>query len=237
MMEHPIESRLHDYVDDALSPAERGAIEDHLAECASCREQVERLRALVGALAALPREVLPTHDLRPGIAARIAPRRPGRLAELLAPKSASTFWGPFADRTLWSARVPLAAAAVVLVVLSSVLTLLLVTPIRKKAAQVQAPAAQTAEAPAAVLAEFRGAEAGYLRAIGELESALGTRGSQLAPETIAILERNLRIIDAALAESRAALAQAPANPELARIILSTYEQKLELLRQAQRTIG
>ena len=49
---------------------------------------------------------------------------------------------------------------------------------------------------------------------------------------MAILERNLRVIDSALAESRAALKSDPANRSLGRLVLSAYEQKLELLKRA-----
>ena len=47
-------------------------------------------------------------------------------------------------------------------------------------------------------------EAAYLRATASLSQELAMRRDQLAPETIAVLERNLAIFDRAIAESRAA---------------------------------
>ena len=50
--------------------------------------------------------------------------------------------------------------------------------------------------------------------------------------TVATLERNLAIIDAAIAESRAALENDPNSRELTRMLSSTYDAKVQLLRQA-----
>jgi anti-sigma factor RsiW len=61
------------YVDDALDPAERAAIEAHLAECPSCRQQVSEERHLQAHLRALPiPEPRPAFegDLRRRLAAR-----------------------------------------------------------------------------------------------------------------------------------------------------------------------
>ncbi len=44
----------HAYVDAELAPAERVAFEAHLAACPACRAEVEGLRALLAAAAALP---------------------------------------------------------------------------------------------------------------------------------------------------------------------------------------
>ena len=49
------------YALDELSAAERGAAELHLRECAGCREELERVRATLGALRALQAEELPRH--------------------------------------------------------------------------------------------------------------------------------------------------------------------------------
>ncbi len=102
---HVPEARLHDYVDGALGPEEERGVERHLRACVSCRREEEALRGLRADLAALPREIRPARDLRPGIAERIA----GRSAP--GPRQAI--------RTL---RYPLAAAAVLLVVATAWLT-------------------------------------------------------------------------------------------------------------------
>jgi anti-sigma-K factor RskA len=75
-------------------------------------------------------------------------------------------------------------------------------------------------------------QADFDRASGELGRTLELERHRLRPETVALLERNLEIIDAAIAESRAALARDPANPELRGLFAAAYRHKIELLRWA-----
>ena len=75
MTEHLSEERLNGYVDGTLDPADREAVDRHLAACATCRLEVERMTALVAGARALPRALDPPTDLWPGVASRL--RRPG----------------------------------------------------------------------------------------------------------------------------------------------------------------
>ena len=77
-------------------------------------------------------------------------------------------------------------------------------------------------------------EAAYLRATGALVQELALRRDELAPETVAVLDRNLEIIDRAIQESRAALAADPANADLAELLWASYERKVSFLEQAAR---
>ncbi len=52
-MSHPVLS-LTAYVDGALEPAERAAVEAHLAQCSTCRAERERLAVAIALLARLP---------------------------------------------------------------------------------------------------------------------------------------------------------------------------------------
>ena len=72
------------------------------------------------------------------------------------------------------------------------------------------------------------------RSTDELSRILVTEGDRLSPETVSLLEHNLRIIDGAIAESRAALARDPANRELRGLWAAAARQKVELLRWAAR---
>ena len=56
--------------------------------------------------------------------------------------------------------------------------------------------------------------------------------SQLDPRTAAIIEANLKVIDDAIAQSKAALAQDPASRFLSNQLNSALDKKLELLRTA-----
>jgi hypothetical protein len=61
---------------------------------------------------------------------------------------------------------------------------------------------------------------------------LAQRRTELDPKTIAVLEASLRVIDQAIAESRAALERDPASRFLNQQLTRTLDRKLELLRTA-----
>jgi Putative zinc-finger len=72
----------------------------------------------------------------------------------------------------------------------------------------------------------------YDQQIAALHQILQQRRVRLDPTTVAIVEKNLRLIDAAIAESKAALAKDPANAFLAQQLDQSLGTKLELLRTA-----
>lgn len=77
-------------------------------------------------------------------------------------------------------------------------------------------------------------QADYGQAAAELARTLEAERGRLRPETIAVVERNLRIIDAAIRESAAALAADSGNAALQQLVAAAYRQKVELLRWATR---
>ena len=77
-------------------------------------------------------------------------------------------------------------------------------------------------------------QADFDRATNELGVILAAERGRLRPETVAVLERNLAVIDAAIAESRTALARDPANAELRRLFAAASRQKVELLQWVTR---
>lgn len=74
------------------------------------------------------------------------------------------------------------------------------------------------------------AAAAYDREITALRAAVRERRGELDSATVAVLARNLRIIDAAVAESRAALARDPNSQFLGDQLARALGQKVELLR-------
>ena len=76
------------------------------------------------------------------------------------------------------------------------------------------------------------AEQTYDREITSLRAILDSRRETLNPATVEVLELNLKIIDQAIAQSRAALAKDPASDFLDRQLDKALEKKLELLRTA-----
>ena len=79
----------------------------------------------------------------------------------------------------------------------------------------------------------RADEARFLAASQELLA--GLEAQDLSPETMEIVRRNLEVIDAAIAELQAALERDPGNGELTRMLLATYQRKIDLLEQAARS--
>jgi predicted anti-sigma-YlaC factor YlaD len=211
-----VRERLDDYLDGALDERLFQEVELHLASCAGCREEERGVRAVIALAAALPREKAPSRDLWPGIAEEIAHRR--RFAVLsFVPRRPAIWLGA------------LAAAATVVVAVG------VLTPRERPSAgpvalgtpgAVARPAALGGGVPA--LAE---AEREYQRAAAELMAALDTRRASLSPETTASIDENLRVIDTALAEIRAAVEREPDSPRLGRMLASTHEKKIETLRR------
>jgi hypothetical protein len=72
----------------------------------------------------------------------------------------------------------------------------------------------------------------YSREIDRLRAVFLRSRSQLDPRTAAIIETNLKVIDDAIAQSKAALAQDPASRFLTNQLNSALDKKLELLRTA-----
>jgi predicted anti-sigma-YlaC factor YlaD len=206
---------LDDYVDGELSEARFQEVELHLAGCPGCRDEERRLRAVLAHAAALPREAAPERDLWPEIAERIRPR----------------------PRLVLLKRVPmLAPLAMAAAVLVAVVGTVMVA--RRQAAPPPFVASIPATAQPVSLggdpAHLLEAERQYDRATSELLAALNARRETLSPATITMVEQNLRSIDQALAEIRAALRQDPASPELNHLLTSTHQKKLDVLQQVMR---
>ncbi|HEY4658328.1 MAG TPA: hypothetical protein VIH11_02355, partial [Gemmatimonadaceae bacterium] len=74
------------------------------------------------------------------------------------------------------------------------------------------------------------AEETFDREIAALRKIVEARRSELDTATIRIVEKNLQLIDAAIAESKAALARDPASTFLLDRLTHAYDTKLQLLR-------
>lgn len=207
---HIEDDQLQDYLDGLLPDAKRAEVERHLGVCAACFRAERDLRNVLQEISALPTTIQPERDLRPAIHARIDAAGRSRVL----------------DRTIGSARWALAAAALLLVTTTSALTWLLM---RNSTAETELVASGAWPDAAE---RFRVVEANYIAATNELEQTLQEQRTQLAPETVQLLEENLTIIDRALAEASAALRADPSNLALSEMLVAAYEKKLDLLRRA-----
>jgi hypothetical protein len=76
------------------------------------------------------------------------------------------------------------------------------------------------------------ADAQYDAAVADFERILREESERLDPQTVMVIERNLRAIDEAIREARAALEADPANTYLNSHLADARQRKLELLRRA-----
>jgi anti-sigma factor RsiW len=219
-MKHLTDEALWALTDDSLSAAERRETGAHLTECAECRALLERARRLRGAIDEAPRTMAPPEDTWTEVRARIG-ARPLALAQRRRAMTRSRWLGPG-----W-----LAAAAVLLVVLSSMVTAWVVGRDGPR------PTAPTVAGEGPVPDE-RGVTPRFVatdeqeRMERELTALLEAQRSTLTPETVAKIERNLDVIDAAIDEIKTALAEDPNNRALHDLLSASYRQKAALLKQA-----
>jgi hypothetical protein len=188
----------------------------------SCREVVDELRTISSAAAQLS-GVLPDRELWNGVALRISG------SATSAPSAPSAFSAASAFRRRISFTLPqLAAAGIALMLASGGLVYLL----RPEPPAVTANSAPVDPDPAAAIVPVAIVDAEYDGAIADLERTLAEGRSRLDPETVRVLEQNLKAIDAAIDQCRRALEADPANSFLNSHLVSARQRKLALLRRA-----
>jgi anti-sigma factor RsiW len=211
--------RLSDYIDDELTPGERAALEAHLVSCRECSGTLDELREVVARAGSLtPRP--PDADLWPGITPRL------ERAVTVTP------FQPRTARRRFSFTMPqLVAASLALMVMSGGGVWVLQHGGRATDTPSVAASGAPAPGPDAVAPAALG-DPRYDEAIADLEQALRAGRADLDPGTVKILETNLDAIDAAIDQSRRALAADPANVYLNNHLADARQRKLALLRRA-----
>ncbi len=207
-----------DLLDGTLSDTRRAQYDAHVAGCGDCRELAADLAGIRDDAAALP-SFSPSRDLWSGIEARL-----DTPVVSLAGRSRG------AVRRWTTRQVAVAAAALVAVTAGG--TWMAVA----RQGVTLPPSVATTAAPVArtelVLVADQQGIATYESEIATLRTLLDTRRAELDTITVAVLEKNLKLIDEAISESRAALAADPASTFLAGRLNHAYGTKLELLRSA-----
>jgi anti-sigma factor RsiW len=225
---------IHELVDGTIGPIRRAELERHLDECADCRALAEDLRVIQDTAASLdPLE--PPDGVWLQIAGRL--RQEGRLAAPPLP-------APVAARR--HVALLALAAALVLAVGASIMVLLprwredtttsrLATPPAPAASAAQQGNAPAEVAVESVEEEFRLAEQHYQNAIAKLEQAArleqpAANATTLDAQTAAMLQKNLQVIDQAIAESRAALRAEPQSAPARDSLFDALRRKVALLQ-------
>jgi anti-sigma-K factor RskA len=213
MIDHVSTERLSEYVDGVLAHADAVALERHMRGCDTCARDLTRVRGLLAAARSLPRDIEPPpalwHSLRETLESR-------KIASLPSPKPAAS-----TSRSRWFVW---AAAASIVVVAATGLVLSRLTPERPSAVRSYTVSSRTSAVVAAMI------ERHYMPALNQLTASL--RDAQASHKPIPAVDRSLVIVDAAIAETRAALDRDPGNRDIADLLAANYQRKLDLLKRA-----
>lgn len=213
--------KLSEYLDETLPAGERAALEAHLTTCAECRETLDELRRVVDRARGLD-DRQPSKDLWSGIATRIGSKAVVSIDRARVPARA-------ARRLSFSVPQALAAGIALMIVSSGAVWLSL-----RGNGSIQPPAdtSRSIDMPAA----WHQVDSSVDPVVANLRSTLQQNRAQLNDSTVRILEKNLAIIDSAIAEARRALDADPNNNYLNHHLADVVRRRADLLRRVS-TLG
>ena len=214
--------RIQEKVDGTIGSIRRAELDLHLDECADCRALYEDLKRIHDAAADLP-ALAPPDRAWLQIAGRL--RMEGRIHDQAA--------APHKSRRTQVAWLAI-AAALVLAAGSAVILLIPRTPAPAPQAASSMPAPGTA-APGGVasveaVSAVEAAQAQFEKAIADLEKVAKNNQQALDPVTSATIDKNLGILDQAIAENRAAVKAEPASVAARETLFDALRQKVSLLQ-------
>lgn len=233
MIRHIEYGELQDFLEGLLDQEMEEKVREHLASCEHCRQELEGLSELREMLGGLPVEADPARDLWPQVEWRIGGTKAGEPGVESASPDAETpdpilsVASSGAGRRISVPAWQLLAASIALMVISgaTVWTLLGRSP------GVIAPVGPVPESPAHMV-NIQEAYGGYEEAVADLETVLERGREVLDPETVRVLEENLRTIDLAIQDAQYALMNDPASTVLQRFLAENLRKKVDLLRRA-----
>ena len=213
---------IQEAVDGTLGSIRRAELEMHLDRCEACRALRDDLQRIHDAAANLPILEAPDRTWLQ-IAGRL--RQEGRITLQPPPARARTHY------VAWLA----AAAAVLIAVVSAVMLLRPApgsSPQTSQTRQIPAAAGNAADEKAVESAQnaVDAAQDQFEKAIAELEKVAKANQQALDPGTSETIEKNLGILDQAIAENRAAVKSQPASVAARETLFEALRQKVTLLQ-------
>ena len=216
---------IQEKVEGTIGSIRRAELEQHLDECAACRALSADLQRIHDAAAALP-ALAPPDRAWLQIAGRL--RLEGRIRED-APAPSRNRVGRFTNRPYaW-----LAIAAALIIAAGSAALLLVPRQAPAPAAQIgsTAPAGAATELPAVeAMNAVEAAQAQFEKAIADLEKVAKANQQALDPGTSATIEKNLGILDQAIADTRVAVKAEPTSVAARETLFDVLRQKVSLLQ-------
>jgi len=208
---------IQELADGTLGPVRRAELQTHLDHCDACRALAADLRKIREAAATLDHPAPPAHVWMQ-VAGRL--RQEGRVAA--APSQRRHY-------------ALLAIAAALLLSVGTSLWLLL--PRRGEPSQTQTAGSAQPDGNAtqsdtvqSITDDLKVAEQHYQSAIVKLEQAAKNNDGSIDPQTAAVLEKNLTVIDQAIAESRTALKTEPQSQPARDSLFDALRRKVTLLQ-------
>ena len=211
---------IQEMVDGTIGSIRRAELELHVDTCDACRGLLEDLQRIHDAAAALPVIHAPDRAWLQ-IAGRL--RQEGRITDQ----------APVALPKRRPIGAWLAAAAAIVIAAGTALVLLVPrTPPATQTAAAPATAGTAAPAPSVeeVQTKVDAAQAQFETAIAELEKVAKANQQALDPGTSATIEKNLNILDDAIAQNRAAVKAEPASAAARETLFEALRQKVTLLQ-------
>lgn len=214
MIHHPAESTVYALVDGELDAREASRVEAHVAACEACAALIARAERLKRSVAAAPRSMDPPPEVLAGVRAGIAACAPA-----IAAASGTNAWSaappgaPGRSRALSGGWI---AAAGLMAISLGVASFAVGRGSQQGESQPAAPGEAVIASGSTVL--------------GKLLRELETRRPLLAPQTIPIVEEQLRLIDQAIAATEGALRTDPTNQHLERMLQHARRQREDYLR-------
>ena len=214
---------IQELADGTLGPLRRAELQQHLDACPACRALADDMRR-IRELAQSVERPAPPDRVWLQVAGRL--RQEGRIAASTPAAAASRRF------------MPLAIAASLLLIVGA--SLYVLYP-RQPPAPAQQDAHATSPQPGGnaaqpdavqgVEAQFRLAEQHLQIGIAKLEEAVKSESAAIDPQTATLLQRNLQVIDQAIAESRAALRSEPQSTRARDSLFEALRKKVTVLQE------
>ena len=217
---------IQELVDGTLGPVRRAELQTHLDQCEECQALVADLKKIRDAAASLDRPA-PHDHVWMQIAGRL--RQEGRVTTVDTPRRHLAL---------------LAIAATLLLAVGASLYVLL--PLRNQGNATQSAQANPGSGHGAgagagnaggtdtvksIADDLQIAEQHYQSAIDKLQRAADLNDGTIDPETAAVLQKNLQVINGAISESRAALQTDPQSAPARDSLFEALRQKVMLLQE------